>query len=564
MFPFVIKLQNYKLILASIILFLYSCANIQPPSGGPKDEEPPFVSEFYPTDKTLNYSKDYVEIEFSEWVNRNQVVQNIMVSPVSEVSYKWSGRTLRIVFEKERKENTTYLISLGTQYSDNAGNKPDSSFSMTFSTGNKIDSGKIDGFVYGENTAGSFIYAYRLNDKNPDTLNPEITPAEYRTQLGNNGTFSLLGLPDGDYRIIVVKTQFRDNLFHPKSDEFGTYWEDVKVEQGAAKYVTMKLGKYPDYSEISLNSVSKIDSNKFLLEFSKLIQIQQNDTLSLDIKDSANVVNFGIEQIYLDSIYSKKMIIITNYNISDISTVKITIKPSFVIDTFKIGNNSIEGYFRLNNRNYGSPFEFNRLPFQDSAKNIENIQEIQFSLNKSYSIIDSTAIELTNSTNSRKLNTSIVTKGNALTIKFNEQLMPEEWYKLKINPSKILSIEGDQLGDSVVIINFRTIDWKQFPPVSGKLLDSVGCGKNIIALKSSQNPVNFQTSVKFSGNWLINEVTPGKYYIEIYCDENNNNQYDYGKAFPYKHAEKFLVTKQEVEVKPRWEVQNVLLFFKLP
>ncbi len=564
MFPFIIKLQNYKLILASIILFLYSCANIQPPSGGPKDEGPPFVSEFYPADKTLNYNKDYAEIEFSEWVNRNQVVQNIMVSPVSEVSYKWSGRTLRVVFEKEKKENSTYLISLGTQYSDNAGNKPDSSFSMTFSTGNKIDSGKIDGFVFGENTAGSFIYAYRLNDKNPDTLNPEITPAEYRTQLGNNGSFSLLALPDGDYRIMVVKTQFRDNLFHPKSDEFGTYWEDVKVEQGAAKYVTMKLGKYPDYSNISLNSVSKIDSNKFLVDFSKLIQIKHNDSLSLDIIDSAKVVKFGIKYIYLDSIYSKKMIIITDSNISDISTVKIIINPSFVINTFKIGNNSIEEYFKLSNRNYGSPFEFNRLPLRDSVNNVGNIQEMIFSLNKSFSIIDSSAIELTNSTSSKKINTSLVAKGNALTIKFNEPLMPEEWYKLKINPSKILSIEGEQLADSVVVINFRTIDWKQFPPVSGKLLDSVGCGNNIIALKSAQNPVNFQTSVKLSGNWLIKEVQPGKYYIEIYCDENNNFQYDYGIAFPYKHAEKFLVTKQEVEVKPRWEVQNVLLFFKLP
>ncbi len=564
MFNLILKLRKYKLISIILVIILYSCANIQPPSGGPKDEEPPFITEFYPPDKTLNYNKDFVEIEFSEWVNRNQVVQNVMVSPVSEVSYKWSGRTLRIIFEKEKRENATYLISLGTQYSDNAGNKPDSAFSMTFSTGNTIDSGRIEGFVYGTNAAGSFIYAYRLNDKNPDTLNPEITPAEYRTQIGNNGSFSLLALPDGDYRIMVVKTQFRDNLFHPKTDEFGTYWENVKVEDGKAKFVIMKLGKYPDYSPISLNSVSKVDSNKILLEFNKLVKVNRNETKSsLEILDSAKLTDLGIKYFYTDSIFSKRLIIVTDKIISDITTAKVIIEPLFLIDTFKNKNTEISGYFRLSNRNYGSPFEFNMIPIKDSTQNVDNTKELKFSLNKSFSLPDTNVLELTNSIGSKsKLN--IIIDGNALIAELNEPLLPEEWYKLTINSSKIVSIDGEKLSDRSPVINFKTIDWKQFPKVSGKLLDSVGCSNNIIALQSSQNPYYFQTKLKYSGDWYINEVKPDKYSIEIYCDENDNGRYDYGIAFPYEFAEKFLITKQEIEVKPRWEVQNVLLFFKLP
>lgn len=564
MFTLILKLQKYKLIFTLILLFLNSCANIQPPTGGPKDQEPPYVTEFYPPDKTLNYSKDYVEIEFSEWVNRNQVVQNIMVSPVSEVTYKWSGRTLKILFEKEKKENSTYLISLGTQYSDNAGNKPDSAFSITFSTGNTIDSGRIDGFVYGENVSGSFVYAYRLNDINPDTLNPENTPAEYRTQLGNNGAFSLLALPDGVYRIIVVKTQFRDNLFHPKTDEFGTYWEDVVVEQGTSKFVTIKLGKYPDFSKISLNSVSIIDSNKFLLEFNKLVKINQKDSSLITISDSAKKVDIGIKHIYSDSIFSKRMILVTKKVISDISTAQVKIKPSFVLDTLDKGNSIIEGYYKVSNRNYGAPFEFNRMPLKDSIQNIENINQLVFSLNKSFSIIDSSAIELINLANTNKMDLRLEVDGNALIVRIIEPLLPNEWHKITLKCSNIVSTEGEQLADSNLVFNFRTIDWKQFPTVSGKLLDSVGCGKNIIVLKSSQTGNQFQANLQNSGNWLINEVKPDKYIVEIYCDENNNGRYDYGVAYPYRHSEKFLITKQEVDVKPRWEIQNVLLFFKLP
>lgn len=564
MFINFLKLQKYKLILSFQIIFFYSCANIQPPSGGPKDTEPPRIVESYPLDKTLNYKKDYVEIEFSEWLNRNQVTQNIMISPVSEVSYKWSGRTLKIVFQKERKENSTYLISLGTEYSDNSGNKPDSAFSLTFSTGNTIDSGRVDGFVYGEKVNGSFIYAYRLNDKNPDTLNPEVTPAEYRTQLGNTGSFSLLALPDGDYRIMVVKTQFRDNLFHPKTDEFGTYWEDVRVEQGKSKYVTMKLGKYPDYSPLTINSISKIDSNKLLIEFNKIAKLNNKDLNLIEVIDSVNATKIDIKNIYFDSIFSKRMLLITRELITDFPVAKVVIRPEFIIDTFLVGNKEINEYFKIGNRNYGNPFEINRIPIKDSSQTIGNIKEITFSFNKHYLIIDSTLIDLFNISTNKPITKKIITDDNALKIVLNESLSPDEWYKLSIDLSKIFSIEGEKLSDTTLVYHFKTVDWKQFPSVSGKLLDSVGCSNIAINLKSMQSTNIWRTNIQSSGDWSIKEVKPDKYYVEIYCDLNNNGQYDYGIAYPYKYAEKFLITKQEVEVKPRWEVQNILLFFKLP
>lgn len=563
MFAINVKLQKIRLLSIFLVIFLYSCANIQPPSGGPKDEIPPFVESTIPLEKTLNYEKDYVEIEFSEWVNRNQVLQNIMVSPVSEVSYKWSGRRLKVIFEKDRKPNTTYLISLGTEYSDNAGNKPDSAFSLTFSTGNTIDSGRIDGFVYNEKVNGAFIYAYRLTGIEPDTLNPEITPADYRTQLGNIGSFSLLGLPDGDYRIMAVKTSFRDNLFHPKSDEFGTFWEDVRVEQGKAKFVTMKFAKYPDYSPILINSISKIDSNRLLLEFNKLTKINSSDISLINIQDSAKDVSINIKNFYLDSIYSKKLIINTTSNIENISTIKLFVSKGFLKDTLNNENNVIEGFFKLYSKNFETSFGFNRMPIKDSTQNIGNIKEIVFTLNKSLLLKDSSAIQLKNTVQNKYIRTTLSVDGNALAVRLNEPLNPDEWYKMYVNTSKIISIENEQLSDTILVFNFKTEDWKQFPKVSGKLLDSVMCSKKVVLLKSKQSNNTYQALVENSNDWSINEVKPDKYIIEIYCDENGNEQYDYGKSFPYKHSEKFLITKQEIEVKPRWEVKNILLLFKL-
>jgi len=564
MFLDFVKLQKYSLIIVLLSIFLYSCANIQPPSGGPKDTAPPFVKEFYPKDKTLNFDDDYVEIEFSEWVNRNLVVQNIMISPVSVVSYKWSGKKLRINFENKKQENTTYLISLGTEWSDQSGNKPDSAFSFTFSTGNTIDSGRIEGVVYGSNVAGTYVYAYRIDNKNPDTLNPEITPAEYRTQLGSNGSFSLLALPDGTYRIMAVKTPFKDNLFHPKTDEFGTYWQNVVVENGSSRFVTIKMGKYPDYSPIKLNSVLKIDSNKLLLEFNKLVKIAKEDIDLIDIRDSINSNKIHIKLAFLDSIFTKRLFVRTIDNLPEMTTIRLSIKSDFLTDTSGIKNELIDGYFKIITRSYSIPFEFNKFALRDSAMDIENVREFLFSLNKSFTIIDSSLVEIANSASNYKIGYNIKIDGNVLIIELRESLMANEWYKLSINTGKILSIEGEKLADTTLVFHFKTIDWRQFPSVSGKLLDSVGCNDIVITLNPNQTAKAYQTSIKKSGDWAIAEVRPGKYLIEIFCDENKNGKYDYGRAYPFKFAEKFLYTKQEIEVKPRWDVQNVLLFFKLP
>lgn len=564
MFSSSVKLQKYLITLTIISAFLYSCANIQPPSGGPKDTEPPYIKNYFPKDKSLNYYENFVEIEFSEWVNRNLVVQNTIISPITEVSYKWSGKKLRINFESKKRENTTYLVSLGTDWTDQAGNKPDSAFSFTFSTGNSIDSGKIEGVVYGSNVAGAYVYAYRIDNRNPDTLNPESIPADYRTQLGASGSFSLLALPDGVYRLLAVKNPFKDNLFHPKTDEFGTYWEDVLVENGAAKYITMKLGKYPDYSSINVNTVYKIDSNKLIVEFNKLIKSGSNTSNFIEIRDSLGSRSFPVQLAYTDSIFSRRLLVKTIDNLTDITAIRLTVKPNFLVDTLGNKNDSISGFYKINSRSYSVPFEFNRFAIKDSTLNIENIRQFVFSLNKHFLISDSTLIYIENLNSNKRVNHNLQIDGNALVVRLDEKLMPDQWYKLTLNTSKIKSIEEETLADTTLVFRFRTIDWRQFPKVSGKLLDSVGCGNIIIQLKSNLSSKAYQASIKKSGDWEIDEVQPDTYGIEIFCDENHNGQYDYGRAFPYSYAEKFMYTKQIVEVKPRWDVQNIMLLFKLP
>jgi hypothetical protein len=362
------------------------CANIQPPSGGPKDEVPPFVAEYYPKNRTTNAKVESINLEFSEWVNRSSLIQNLNISPPMKYTTKWSGKELKVKFEEELKANTTYLFSIGTDYTDNNGIKPDSSFSITFSTGNAIDTGMIEVELLGEKISSTYIYGYRIDNKNPDTINPETLPAEFKTQIGNNGRFSMQALPEGKFRIFAIQTQFKDNLYHKASDKYGVLSKDIEVIEGKSEYIIFKL---------------------------------------------------------IDSL-----------------TRKISKLDSAIIDT--------------------------------------NLKE--------------------------------------------------------------LSVK-DSLGtDSTKVDKIKIEDTSDYPRISGKLLNETECKNIIILFKSSSNKIY---SVKVEDDsWQIQKIKPGNYKVEMFCDENQNGEYDYGSIIPFKFSEKFIRNVNEIEVKPRWEIENIMLLYK--
>ncbi len=63
-------------------------------------------------------------------------------------------------------------------------------------------------------------------------------------------------------------------------------------------------------------------------------------------------------------------------------------------------------------------------------------------------------------------------------------------------------------------------------------------------------------------SWQIDKIKPGNYKVEMFCDENQNGEYDYGAIIPFQFSEKFIRNVNEIEVKPRWEIENIMLLYK--
>ena len=63
------------------IIFLFSCAAIMAPPGGPIDDIPPQLIEVNPPDGTVNFNGQSVELIFSEYLDESTIEKSISLLP---------------------------------------------------------------------------------------------------------------------------------------------------------------------------------------------------------------------------------------------------------------------------------------------------------------------------------------------------------------------------------------------------------------------------------------------------------------------------------------------------
>ena len=56
-----------------------SCANIVPPSGGPRDSIPPYRIKANPIDSAINVQPKEISIFFNEYINTTSLQENVLV-----------------------------------------------------------------------------------------------------------------------------------------------------------------------------------------------------------------------------------------------------------------------------------------------------------------------------------------------------------------------------------------------------------------------------------------------------------------------------------------------------
>jgi len=199
-----------SLIVVYIMQTFIGCANIVPPSGGPRDSIPPYLVAAKPKDSAVNIQPKEIWLGFNEYINATSLQENVIVSPTLKNNPLFDAKlnTIRIRISDTLAPNTTYNIQFGQSIRDvNEGNIANK-FSYTFSTGPTIDTGGLRGTVrLAETGRVDSTLIVVLHPTGKDSAVNKDKPMYY-SRVDGKGRFEFRFLPYKSFQIFALPNDY--------------------------------------------------------------------------------------------------------------------------------------------------------------------------------------------------------------------------------------------------------------------------------------------------------------------------------------------------------------------
>lgn len=267
-----IRILSIYFLLLSFTYFLTSCANIHPPTGGPKDTISPKVdlNKSYPKPNTLNYTDKVVELTFDEDIQINNINDQLLITPLEDNPYKIVPRRnrIRLEFEKPFSPNTTYTFNFRESIKDITEGNTAKNLILAFSTGSYIDSISINGTVtdlkYNRNEENILVSLY----KSGDTLTPKNSKPIYFSKTDKLGNYSIKNIKNGQYDIYAIDDK-SGNIKYEETERI-SYIKKINLDSSRSK-VNLKLAFFdtkPPYirSNKSSEDIYEVQFNEGILK----------------------------------------------------------------------------------------------------------------------------------------------------------------------------------------------------------------------------------------------------------------------------------------------------------
>ncbi len=226
-----ISTLTVSFLIYKLLVFTSGCAQIIPPTGGPKDTIPPVMTAAIPKDSTLRFTANKIVLTFNEYVQLERAEEQLIVSPVPKVSPVVEAKLKEVIIriKDTLEENTTYSINFGRSLKDlNEGN-PAKQFTYIFSTGSYIDSSTLSGKVLIAQTdrADSTLIVMLYRNFEDSAVAKE--KPRYFTRLDSAGRFKFQNIAPGKYQIFALKDQSGQKMYMRNSDMFAFYDSAITI-----------------------------------------------------------------------------------------------------------------------------------------------------------------------------------------------------------------------------------------------------------------------------------------------------------------------------------------------
>lgn len=519
---------------------LFSCAQIVAPTGGKKDTLAPKLVRVFPNNQSKNFHGTLIELQFDEYVNVDNIKQQLVITPSLTEGYetKIMPKGVRLTLNAPLKENTTYNLNFKETFKDITERNPAKNVRLVFSTGNVIDSLKVDGEVMnvlsGKPMMDVSVGLYQYSD----TLKPAKNKPYYFTKTDSLGKFNMENIAAGKYRIYAITDLDNNSLYAEAKEMIGFVRDTINLQSNLS---TLKIAMSKNDKTKNKVSKSRATSSYYFVEYLKPIKsfkvsfaktsdsiiyqqvgsnsirffnIKKNSTDTLKVQiavtDSLERV-FTHEQKIKFKVPSKK----ENDNIKEELTTKIT--PD--------ANDDVEPKSLAYTLTFSKPIRSWSI---DSIKAIsDTIKKIPVSKELIHWNKDMTE----------------------MNIVFKEVIRAKENISIQFQKGAFISIEGDS---SMYIKTLNPIkDPELYGTIGGEVTNKQK--KNfIVQLINEQGQVIQELFNTPAYNFTF--VKAGLYTIRLVVDENGNRRWDTGDVDKNSLPEPILFIKDKIKLKQNFEL----------
>ena len=527
---------------------LVSCAAVQSPPGGPKDETPPELVETIPGDGTINFKGGRVELVFSEFVDANSVQKAIHILPTlpEAPTLIYKGRKVFVEFPDSLSENQTYIVVIDRNLSDEHNITVAQGIQVAFATGEKIDQGSISGNVTHSKTASVHLWKIQ-NEEDLKEFYKRIP--DYVIDAADEGDYEFRFLSQGRYKIAAVDQSASGSPISPERMVYGvpgvTY---IQIEsEGKKENIHIRIperlgGIKMTQAEWIKGTWGRVTFSDDITEFAHQIRltiIQQDSSISKPF-------------VFPDPLDESKL----NFILDRFSEEYITVHTPGVIQ----GEGAVidSGLIRIKIDTTRDTTHVS-IVFPDS----KFILGVEADTTMPLQVVFSSLVGQKKDTQPfTLLEDSLVIP---LDVKWESPLVAsitpkENWkemtrYTLQISQDPIDPMYGRGLKDSVVTVSFKTADYQGFGRLIISCADTVSESLVAEITEMEKEPRSFRTVVNSKGIFNMKQIPEGNYSLLFFQDSDGSNAYSHGNIDPYQPSEWFYVYPDTVKIRANWDLE---------
>ena len=526
------------LVFLAVVTFIFGCASMQKPQGGPRDRTPPKMVKATPPNMTRNFSAKQIRLDFDEYFNLKNPFQEITISPAQEKipTYKVSKKTIVIDFKDSLQKNTTYVINFGKSIADvNEGNVLDN-FTYVFSTGPHIDSLSISGSVKNSLTGEKEkdVTVMLLTPKQDTTIFGKKKPTIYAT-TDSAGNFSLNNLHTGDYHIYALK-ETSPNKIYDKDDELIAFLKKpIHLKKDTAN-IHLSLFKQEPEKLRKMDGRFDLDGKMFFT-FNKGLDNPSVKILSPADLDQQKMIEFSktkdTANIYLRNL--------------DFDSIRVSfLQNGKPLDTVVLRKGRKETYDRTIKLVYNTSFDNKLKPTSNliitSNLPIESFDQSLITLNE----------------DSANVSNYTLTKD---TSNFKRLILKYPWkqnsrYQLVFNEGSITDIYGDKNKKLPKIFQADKPD--NYGQLSLKITIPDTSKAYVVELLNDQKKVVHSDPVTKNTTLLYKDYPVGKYSVRVIYDSNKNGKWDSGNVKRKEYPENIWIYGKDITLRSNWDAEETI------